>query len=96
MGTSLCKSIPSKDIPELYFKNAYLQRVTRALTDYFSLSKRLRTWFIHLPELTIIRLNLFSNANCSVDWNSHSVLYASGFQCKVATLRDSVPSTAEL
>ena len=38
-------------------------------------SKRLRTWLIHIPELTIIPWKLFSNANCSLDWNSHSVLY---------------------
>jgi len=49
-------------------------------------SKRLRTWVIHIPELTIIRLKLFSNANCSSDWNSHSMLCGSGFQCKVATV----------
>jgi len=29
-----------------------------------SSSKRLRTWLIHVPELTIIRLKLFSNADC--------------------------------
>jgi len=61
-----------------------------------SSSKCLRTSLIHIPELTIICLKLVSIANCSLDWNSHSSLYASGFQCKVATLRGSVPSTAEL
>jgi len=45
-------------------------------------SKRLRTWLIHIPELTNIRLKIFSNADCSLDWNSHSMLYGSGFQCK--------------
>jgi len=44
-----------------------------------SSSKRLRTWFIHIPELTIIRLKLCWNANGSLDWNSHSLLFASGF-----------------
>jgi len=45
-------------------------------------SKRVRAWLIHISELTIIRLKLFSNVNYSLDWNSHSMLYGSGFQCK--------------
>jgi len=59
-----------------------LQRAARALTDEMIPSKRLRTWLIHIPELTIIRFKLFSNANCSLNWNSHSMLYGSSFQCK--------------
>jgi len=48
--------------------------------DEVSSSKRLRTWLIHVPELTIIRLKLFSNANCSLDWNSHSLLLLCSLQ----------------
>jgi len=65
---------------ELYLKNACLWRAARALTDEMSPSKRLRTWIIHIPELTIIRFKLFSNANCSLEWNSYSMLYGSSFQ----------------
>ena len=41
---------------------------------------------------TIIRLRLFLNANCSLDWNLHSILYASGFQTEGCDSRGSVPS----
>jgi len=43
-------------------------------------NKHLRTWLIQIPELTIIRLKLFSNANCPLDRNSRSMIYGSGFQ----------------
>jgi len=77
----------------IIFKKCLFVEAARALTDEKSPSKHLRTWLIHIPKLTIIRLKLMSNANCSLDWNSHSMLYGSGFQCKVATPRGSVPST---
>ena len=67
---------------ELYLKNTSLWRAARVLTNEMSPSKGLRTWLVHIPELTITRLKLFSNANCSLDWNSHSMLYGSDFQCE--------------
>ena len=58
-------------------------------------SKRMRTWLIHILELIIICLKLFSNADC-LDWTVIHIQYsmAAVFSAsRVATPRGSVPST---